>query len=219
MSTCRKPKPRSKPDTDEFGSTNSPPQSLQSTRDDENELAQKGRKPRHDAHVAETPGQNTMSRPSHQSGTKYLKTGPNTRHPTGLAAGATRPKWLRGLEKSFRRSPGGAWPDRNRAWIARERDRNVRRKLAEGRPNGLDTQKKRTRGNPDGHSRGRLRGADTSADRGRIGVGMPCGNRMAPALVAHPAFRGVGRGAGRGRGRAPRQPRRSKAQMRHRIGL
>ena len=96
-------------------------------------------------HVTEIPGFRTSkSRPSHQSN-KYLKTGPKTRHPTGLAAGATRPVWLRGLERYFRRGPGGALPDRNRAWIARERDRNVRRKLAEGGPNGQDTQKTKKR--------------------------------------------------------------------------
>ena len=63
----KKPKPNSKPDINEFGpiSMNSPPQTLQSNRDNENELAHKGRKPRHhhdkvcveqDVHVAETPG-------------------------------------------------------------------------------------------------------------------------------------------------------------------
>ena len=105
------------------------------------------------------------SRPSHQS-TKYLKTGTKTRHPTGLAAGAARPEWLRGLERYFRRGPGGAFPDQNRAWIARERDRNVRQKLAEGGSNGQDTPKTKNE-NPDGHLRGgheRGQGPDRSGN-------------------------------------------------------
>ena len=58
------------------------------------------------AHVV-VPGFRTSKlRPSHQSN-KYLKTGPETRHSTGLAAWAARPEWLRGLERYFRRGPGG----------------------------------------------------------------------------------------------------------------
>ena len=79
-------------------------------------------------HVAEIPGHNFMSRPSHQP-IKYLKTGPKPRRPAGLAAGPDRPRWLRGLERFCGRAAGGAWPEQNRRWMERERGRRVRRKL------------------------------------------------------------------------------------------
>ena len=60
---------------------------------------------------------------------KFLKTGPGTRRPAGLAAGGERPRWLRGLERYFGRAEGGAWPEQNRRWMERERTRRVRRKL------------------------------------------------------------------------------------------
>ena len=74
----------------------------------------------------------------------------------------------------------------NRARIARERDRNVRRKLAEGRSNvnGPDTCTRAK--NEQKETRTGTRRAGTSADRGRAGVRMPCANRTAPELVAHP---------------------------------
>ena len=150
----------------ELGSTLPRSQIPQSFCDDENELGQNGRKPRQnhanirgnqDVHAAETPGQNITSRPSHRSESTYLKTGPNTRHPTGLAAGATRPKWLRGLGKYSRRRPGPAWPERDQALIAR------------GSTNAThgESWQKRTKGNPDGHPRGgheRGQGPDRSGN-------------------------------------------------------
>ena len=83
-------------------------------------------------HSAEIPGCQTSepgpSRSVSQSN-KYLKTGPGTRRPAGLAAGGERPRWLRGLERYFGRAEGGAWPEQNRRWMERERTRRVRRKL------------------------------------------------------------------------------------------
>ena len=108
-----------------------------------NELADKGTKPRQNigggqnvaeitsqsAHVAEIPGfQTGEPTPSHRSN-KYLKTGPKTRRPAGLAAGADRPRWLRWLERFYGWAEGGAWPERNRRWMERERGRRSRQKL------------------------------------------------------------------------------------------
>ena len=80
----------------------------------------------------EVPGSQTSEPGPSQSvsqSNKYLKTGPKTRCPAGLAAGGDRPRWLRGLERYFGRAEGGAWPEQNRMWMERERDRRVRRKL------------------------------------------------------------------------------------------
>ena len=150
-------------------------------------------------HVTEIPGFRTSkSRPSHQSN-KYLKTGPKTRHPTGLAAGATRPVWLRGLERYFRRGPGGALPDRNRAWIARERDRNVRRKLAEGGPNGQDTQKTKKR-KPGQAPAGPASAGPAGRTRARTGAGSEWECHVEIEWLRHwlPTPHLGGLGAGRG---------------------
>ena len=83
-------------------------------------------------HLDYIPGSQTSEPGPSQSvsqSNKYLKTGSRTRRPAGLAAGGERPRWLRGLERYFGRAEGGAWPEQNRRWMERERNRRVRRKL------------------------------------------------------------------------------------------
>ena len=136
-------------------------------------------------HVAEIPGfQTGEPEPSHRS--NYLKTGPKTRRPAGLAAGADRPRWLRGLGRFFGRAEGGAWPEQNRRWMERERGRRVRRKLQYTK-NG----KKKTRASAGPAGR-------TRASQGRQRAGVPCGDRVDRRPVYHPPFRGVDRGEGAG---------------------
>ena len=107
--------------------------------------------------------------------------------------------WLRGLERYFRRGPGGALPDRNRAWIARERDRNVRRKLAEGGPNGQDTQKTKKR-KPGQAPAGPASAGPAGRTRARTGAGSEWECHVEIEWLRHwlPTPHLGGLGAGRG---------------------
>ena len=58
--------------------------------------------------------------------------------------------------------------------------------------------------------------ADAGEGQGQRRVGMPCGDGADRRPVTHPPFRAVERGEGGG---AARQPRRSQAEVRSRIGL
>jgi hypothetical protein len=169
-------------------------------------------------HVVVPGFRTSKSRPSHQSN-KYLKTGPKTRHPTGLAAGATRPVWLLGLERYFRRGPGGALPDRNRAWIARERDRNVRRKLAEGGPNGQDTQNTKKR-KPGQAPAGPASAGPAGRTRARTGAGSEWECHVEIEWLRHwsPTPHLGGLGTGRGGGGAEHQDSRGGVKRKCGIG-
>ena len=167
-------------------------------------------------HSEEIPGCQTgepgPSRSVSQSN-KYLKTGQGTRRPAGLAAGGERPRWLRGLERYFGRAEGGAWPEQNRRWMERERNRRVRRKL----PSTPHTKKRKPGQAPAGPASAGPAGRTRA--RARADNGWECHVQIewveAQWLTPHCG----GLSAGRGGGRAARQPRRSQKEVWHRIGL
>ena len=155
------------------------------------------------AHLAEIPGPQAGEPGPSQSvsqSNKYLKTGPKTRRPAGLAAGARdRPRWLRGLGRHFGRAEGGARPEQNRRWMERGRYRRVRRKL----PSTPNTRKIKPGQAPAGPASACPAGRTRA--RGRAGSEWECHVEIewigAQGLTPHCGGLRAGRGGGRGPGR------------------
>ena len=162
-----------------------------------------------------------LSRSVSQSN-KYLKTGQGTRRPAGLAAGGERPRWLRGLERHFGRAEGGAWPEQNRRWMERERNRRVRRKL----PSTPHTKKRKPGQAPAGPASAGPAGRTRA--RARADNGWECHVEIewvdAQWLTPHCGGLSAGRGAGAGlvapdNAIAVRSPRRRVCARRRAVGL